>query len=190
MDNISLQVKLALKWDSLVQPFYIEQKVSKKIFLDLVKHYSNSSRYYHNLKHIDHLLEIIEILREKSQNFIAIQFAVWFHDVIYNTHCKNNEEKSAEYMEIELNTLKIPSEIIDKAKNMILKTKNHEAHENDIDSEILLDADMAILGAEISEYKIYAQGIRQEYYWISEHEYSIGRKNFFSSDFSKKIYLF
>lgn len=190
MDNISLQAKLTLKWNSLIKPFDIEQKISEKIFLNLVKNYSSSSRYYHNLQHINHLLEIIEVLREKSQNFVAIQFAVWFHDVIYNTYCQNNEEKSAEYMEIELNSLKIPQEIIHKAKNMILKTKNHQADENDIDSQILLDADMAILGSEIAEYANYAQGIRQEYYWVSEHEYSMGRKNFLAQILTRKYIYF
>lgn len=62
MDSISLETKLSLQWDFLVQPFYIEQKISKKIFLNLVKYYSNSSRFYHNLQHIDHLLNIIEVL--------------------------------------------------------------------------------------------------------------------------------
>lgn len=190
MDSISLETKLSLQWDFLVQPFYIEQKISKKIFLNLVKYYSNSSRFYHNLQHIDHLLNIIEVLREKSDNFVAIQCAVWFHDVIYNTHYTNNEEKSAEYMDIELNSLKIPQKIIDKAKNMILKTKKHQADEDDIDSQILLDADMAILGSEISEYQIYAQAIRQEYYWVSKQEYSIGRKSFLTQILTRKYIYF
>lgn len=190
MDSISLETKLSHQWDFLVQPFYIEQKISKKIFLNLVKYYSNSSRFYHNLKHIDHLLNIIEVLREKSDNFVAIQCAVWFHDVIYNTHYTNNEEKSTEYMEIELNSLKIPQKIIDKAKNMILKTKKHQADEDDIDSQILLDADMAILGSDISEYQIYAQEIRQEYYWVSKQEYSIGRKSFLTQILTRKYIYF
>lgn len=93
-------------------------------------------------------------------------------------------------MDIELNSLKIPQKIIDKAKNMILKTKKHQADEDDIDSQILLDADMAILGSEISEYQIYAQAIRQEYYWVSKQEYSIGRKSFLTQILTRKYIYF
>ncbi|MEO3706779.1 hypothetical protein [Trichormus azollae] len=52
------------------------------------------------------------------------------------------------------NTLAIPANTITKVKNLIMATKNHQAH--DIDSQVLLDADLAILATESVEYQKYA----------------------------------
>ena len=35
--------------------------------------------------------------REQIIDFDALLFAIWFHDIIYKTSKKNNEEKSAEF---------------------------------------------------------------------------------------------
>ena len=40
---------------------------------------------------------------------------------------------------------------------------------------ILLDADLAILGADPDEYARYARAIRQEYAWVPEADYRRGR---------------
>ena len=69
----------------------------------------------------------------------------------------------------------IPINTVECVKNLILNTKNHQAPSTDIDSQILLDADLAILGTSELEYKTYAQGIRQEYAWVADELYRVGR---------------
>lgn len=98
------------------------------------------------------------------QDLASVQLAAWFHDIVYDTHIRDNEEKSADYAVDMLNTLAIPANTFTKVKNLIMATKNHQAH--DIDSQVLLDADLAILAAESVEYQKYAQAIRQEYAWV------------------------
>jgi len=71
--------------------------------------------------------------------------------------------------------LGIPINTVECVKNLILHTKNHQAPSTDIDSQILLDADLAILGASELEYKTYAQGIRQEYAWVADELYRMSR---------------
>ena len=115
-------------------------------------------------------------MKLRSLDYIPVQLAAWFHDVIYNPQAQDNEEKSAEYAESTLSALKIPQIIIDRVKQLILTTKNHQALPTDIDSQILLDADLAILGATEWEYQTYAQAIRQEYSWMSDVVYQIGRQ--------------
>ena len=84
----------------------------------------------------------------------------------------------------------IPINTVECVQNLILNTKNHQAPPADIDSQILLDADLAILGASELEYKTYAQGIRQEYAWVADELYRVGRRqvlqNFLQRD---RIYL-
>jgi predicted metal-dependent HD superfamily phosphohydrolase len=168
----------------------VEPRLSEKVFLDLVLAYSSAGRVYHTLNHIQQVLKTIEQMRSLTLNLPNIQIAAWFHDVIYESIAKDNEEKSAEYAEVTLNSLKIPKTTIVQVKNLILNTKNHQAPAADIDSQILLDADLAIFGSTDSEYQDYSQAIRQEYSWVSEVEYRFRRKKVLQ-DFlqRKRIYL-
>jgi predicted metal-dependent HD superfamily phosphohydrolase len=43
-------------------------------------------------------------------------------------------------------------------------------------SRSLLDADLAILNAEANQYWDYANAIRQEYAWVTDAEYRVGRQ--------------
>ena len=103
---------------------------------------------------------------------------------------KDNEEKSAEYaMEI-LSSLSIPSDVIKNVKKLILQTKNHCASNTDFNAQVLLDADLAILGSNPGEYSKYAQEIRQEYIWVPETEYFAARKKILETFLQRKNIYF
>lgn len=188
-DTTSIKA-LKFSWENLLQSFIVEPRISQKIFFELVTAYSSTGRFYHTLKHIQQILGTIEQMRTLAQNFPAIQLAAWFHDVIYNSKSQNNEERSAEYAVTALTKLKIPLTTVEIVQNFILNTKNHQAAPSNIDSQILLDADLAILGSPELEYKAYTQAIRQEYSWVNEQSYRVGRQQVLS-DFlqRKRIYL-
>lgn len=168
-------------WQELFLPFQVELTLSNKIFLELVAAYSRSDHYYHNLLHIQQVLGIVNILEPLAQNLPDIQIAAWFHDVIYDSQANNNEERSAAYADTYLKKLKIPITTVNHVVRMILSTKNHITTPDDIDNQILLDADLSILGSEESEYKKYAQAISLEYSWVADAEYRIGRKRVLES---------
>lgn len=172
-------LELKSQWQSLlysVQPNQLEnRRLINRVLLELVNNYSSDTRFYHGLDHIKFMLEAIAPWQNQANNYSAIQLAVWFHDVIYNPNAKDNEEKSAEYAAKVLNRLKISQTTIDAVTRMILNTQHHQAEPEDIDSQILLDADLAILGADESSYQFYAKGIRREYGWLSSEDYRLGR---------------
>lgn len=167
---------LKYKWERLIQLFPVKLSVSQRIFGDLVSAYSSVGRFYHTMEHINHILETLEPLELVAIDFSVIQLAAWFHDVIYDPTSQDNEEKSAEYAEVVLTELSIPLTTIARVKTLILSTKTHQSPPDDIDCQILLDADLAILGAAKSEYKAYSRAIRQEYAWVPDQEYRWGRK--------------
>lgn len=179
---------LALKssFESLLEQFQVEPRAGKRALFDLVRAYSSGSRFYHNLGHVQEVLQKIEELRSLPGNFPAIQLAAWFHDAIYDPKSKNNEQKSAHYAADTLARLGLPGATIDTVSQMILGTKHQQETSEDIDSHILLDADLAILGEEDTEYRFYAVGIRREYSWLSDTEYCEGRiqvlENFLKRD--------
>ncbi len=71
--------------------------------------------------------------------------------------------------------LAVPKETFDETARLILLTKTHECANDDRVGPILLDADLAILGAETAIYAAYATAIRREYDWVSEPDYRTGR---------------
>jgi len=166
---------LFLRWQNTLQPFGVDQITTENAFNNLVAAYSNPKRYYHTLKHIHHVLNTIETLQAYTKNLIAVQFAAWFHDIVYNTQAQDNEEKSAEYAHELLTNLGIPPNNIAGVTRLILNTKHHQAEINDVDSQVLLDADLAILSAKPVQYWEYAHAIRQEYAWVSDADYITGR---------------
>lgn len=167
---------LKSSWESALQPFEVEPRLTQKVFLDLVRAYSGVGRFYHTLEHIQHTLETIEQMRSIAVNFPTIQLAAWFHDLIYDPKAKDNEERSADYAVMSLTKLKLPSTNVERVRSLILSTKTHQTLLTDIDSQILLDSDLAILGSSEWEYRTYAQAIRQEHSWLCSELYKSGRK--------------
>lgn len=181
---------LKLRWETLLQPFLVETELEQKVFLDLVNAYSRPEKFYHNLQHINQVLEIIEQMNSRRLDYIPVQLSAWFHDVIYDSQSHDNEEKSAAYAEAALHSLKVPQIIINRVKYLILTTKNHQALPTDIDNQIFLDADLSILGASEGEYQTYAQAIREEYSWMSDVDYQIGRQRVLTQFLQRKrLYL-
>ncbi|MEH2235050.1 HD domain-containing protein [Nostoc sp.] len=163
-------------WQHTLQPFGVDQVAAEKAFNRLVAAYSTPGRYYHTLKHIDHVLGTIEILQGYTNNLAAVQLAAWFHDVVYDTEAQDNEERSADYAFELLSNLGIPESTITTITHLILNTKDHQAGVDDYDSQVLLDADLAILATNLVEYPEYAHAIRQEYGWVAEADYITGRR--------------
>src|SRR5262245_8614686 len=87
---------LHAKWASLASRYAPASSVIESVFDAIVEHYSAEDRAYHDLSHIQSLISLSETLSDKIQNLDAHYFAVWFHDVIYDTKRSDNEEKSAE----------------------------------------------------------------------------------------------
>jgi len=170
-------LELKSQWQFLFHNSVSDRREERKVLLDLIRAYSSNSRFYHGLDHIKHTLAVIASLQSQAKNYSAIQLAAWFHDAIYNPMVTDNEEKSAEYAAKVLTKLNISSSTIDAVTQMILNTKDHQAAPEDIDSQILLDADLAILGEDEASYQFYARGIRREYGYLSGEEYRLGRLN-------------
>lgn len=167
---------LLCRWLQTLAAFEVDHIAANNAFNHVVAAYSTGDRSYHTIKHIYHVLSKIDALQVDITNLPAVQLAAWLHDVIYNTQSQDNEEKSADYADELLSYLGIPVNQIATVTRLILNTKHHQAAVNDIDSQVLLDADLAILAASPREYLEYADGIRREYAWVLEAEYIVGRR--------------
>ncbi|MBD2611758.1 MAG: HD domain-containing protein [Nostoc sp. ZfuVER08] len=176
MSTENLTRILFSNWQRTLQPFDVDELAADKAFNQLITAYSSSDRHYHTAKHIHRVLNMIEILHGYTNNLTAVQFAAWFHDVVYDTQAEDNEQKSADYAVELLSNLGISESTIATVSRLILNTKNHQATIDDFDSQVLLDADLAIFAASPVDYAEYVYGIRQEYDWVSKAEYIAGRR--------------
>ena len=147
----------------------------ESIFNSIVENYSAEDRAYHNLSHIQSLLIRGETLMDKIKNPDAVYFAIWFHDVIYDTKRSDNEEKSAEFAVKALAGIGVPEQTIARVREMILATKDHRGADLSWDMKAFLDLDTSILGAPEEIYQKYSMAIRNEYSWVPDILYRKGR---------------
>lgn len=145
-----------------------------KTYNNLVARYSEPHRAYHTLGHIEHCLDELGQARHLAINLNAVELALWFHDAIYDTKAKDNEEKSAALAVDFLKNASLPEILGRSVANLIMATK-HTAIPADPDNQLLVDIDLSILGQSEGKFDEYERQIRKEYEWVSEDAFIVGR---------------
>lgn len=159
----------------LIKNYDIEANQLARLWNEIETAYSKSSRYYHTLQHLENLLHYLENVKQQITNWNAVLFALYYHDIVYNTLKSNNEEKSAALAAKRMKEMGVDSTTIGKCINIILATKKHLWNE-DNDINLFTDADLSILGAEWNIYKTYLKQIRKEYAIYPDMMYNPGRR--------------
>lgn len=132
--------------------------------------YDHPARAYHNLNHIADCLLQFDAWRHLVDRPVPLEFAIWFHDLIYDTHAADNEERSAAAASSFLSGSGFGTDVAD----LILATK-HDGRVLAGDAALLCDIDLSIFGRTTETYDAYAAAIRQEYSWVPSAEYIKGR---------------
>ena len=161
---------------SLTSQYTNEADLQQKLWLEIEKNYSGKKRHYHNLSHLENLLAELKELKEVVSNWNAIVFAVFYHDVVYKAHRKDNEEQSALVAKKHLQQLNCEAALIDRVDKLILATKSHQ-FSDDPDVNLFTDADLSILGKDWETYNTYCSNVRKEYAIYPDLLYKPGRKN-------------
>ena len=166
--------RLRSQWDSLCRDFTDDAVVIDEVLTDLVQRYAENGRSYHTLAHVDAVLQVLHVLQ--SHPSPALLFAAWFHDVVYNPLRDDNEARSAEHAAAQLAKLHVPNGVIERVQQLIMVTQSHQPNLEDAEGMVLVDADLAILGAETAVYEHYARAIRDEYAHVPDIAYRHGRQ--------------
>ena len=127
--------------------------------------YAEPQRHYHNQQHIAECLAEFDQARSWARQPAAVEFALWFHDAVYDPKAGDNEEKSAALARgclAEGNAARLFTETVVK---LVLATKNHPGH-SDADTDLIVDVDLSILGRDEKRFVEYETQIRQEYSWV------------------------
>ena len=161
---------------SFISQYTNDADLRQKLWLEIEKYYSGKKRHYHNLKHLENLLAELTELKTVVNNWDAIVLAIFYHDVVYKAHRKDNEEQSALLANTHLQQLNCQAVLIDQVNKLILATKSHQLSD-DADVNLFTDADLSILGKDWETYNTYCFNVRKEYAIYPDLLYKPGRKN-------------
>jgi predicted metal-dependent HD superfamily phosphohydrolase len=154
---------------------------SEPVFVRARAEYESSARHYHDWRHVEACVAQLESLACDHPRTVFL--AIVFHDAVYVAGRSDNEVKSAELARTILEAEKCASvaelEAIDR---LIRATANHRAYATSADRDlaVMLDIDLAILGAPRDDYARYARAIHDEYVpsATTEARFRIGRLEF------------
>lgn len=148
--------------------------IPERYFAGLAVRYSEPHRAYHNLAHVVDCLEQFEPAKDLAHDAIAVEMALWYHDVIYDPRAKDNEERSAELAGRVADDIGLPGSFKETVMMLILATKKHDASLAP-DAGIMVDVDLSILGRDPLRFDEYERQIRQEYSWVPDDAFAAGR---------------
>lgn len=171
-----IHIKLKSLWLELCEPLEIPAIVIAKEFNELIEHYDGKGRFYHTSNHIYYMLNKFDLLKSDCLDEVSLLFSIWYHDLIYHSKAKDNEERSAEIAVEKLTNFGLKSLTIQQVNSLILTTKKHYPIVDIPDSKILLDLDLSILGVPPEDYQTYKDNIRKEYAWVPGFLYKKNRK--------------
>jgi predicted metal-dependent HD superfamily phosphohydrolase len=160
---------------TLTQNYTPDNRLANDLWIEIETSYSTKKRHYHTLAHLENLLTQLTPIKSQIKNWDTVLFTLFYHDIVYNSLKKDNEEKSAELAESRLKSIAVPQSIIDHCKAQILATKQHLPSQ-DTDTNYFTDADLSILGADWETYSVYSKQVRKEYSIYPALIYNPGRK--------------
>ena len=140
----------------------------------LVGAYSEGQRHYHTLQHLRECLAYFEPAAALARHPAEVELALWFHDAVYDPRAGDNEERSAEWAARSVRAAGCADAVAERVRALVLATAGHEAN-GDPDAEVLLDIDLAILGAAAARYADYARQVRAEYAHVPDAEFRTRR---------------
>lgn len=162
-------------WQRLLQSCGAPASAAAGLYDELAARYAAAGRFYHTLAHVSHVLHVTAALAGYAQQSDAVRLAAWLHDLVYEAGAGDNEARSAALAGEWLRTLGLSVGLRDEVTRLILLTATHQTEATDGNGAVLLDADLAVLGAPPAAYEAYARAIRREYAHVDDETYRTGR---------------
>ncbi len=175
-------VRFDIAWTGLLAWLGVSEADAWPLRGEVLTQYRQPGRAYHNLSHALRVLGDVKKFAHwwGVEDYGAAQMAALLHDVVYDTHSRENEALSAEFAVWWGRELGIPPAVSARAAEIIRATQTH-APSLSADTRLVLDADLLVLASPPDEYEAYRRAIRREYVWVPEPEWVIGRRRVLES---------
>jgi predicted metal-dependent HD superfamily phosphohydrolase len=149
------------------------QRAGGALFDELLARYGESHRRYHTIVHVDACLGFFDWYRGLAAHPERIELALWFHDAVYDPHASDNERQSASLARARLGALGLCRAALEDIETHVLATERHSGGTPDTD--LFVDLDLSILGASARAFARFEQEIREEYAYVPNRAFAIGR---------------
>jgi predicted metal-dependent HD superfamily phosphohydrolase len=145
----------------------------------LLARHREKHRRYHTATHVAWVIRHVDELATEDpvEHLDEVIAAAFYHDAVYEPTYPANERASARLARRDLASIGWGDDAVDRVGAMIEATEHRASAAEPAtgDTAILLDADLAILGADPAAYSTYVAGIRAEYRHVSDDDWRTGR---------------
>jgi predicted metal-dependent HD superfamily phosphohydrolase len=166
-------------WRGAMAVLGADPEVGEGALADLLDRYGQPHRRYHTGTHVAAVLadsaDLAERLALGRPQRAVLAVAAAAHDVVYDAEPGRDERHSARWAHTWLVRAGVSADHIDAITGLVLATTDHRVAEDDLLGCALLDADLAILGADQDTYAGYVRAVRAEYASVDEPSWTLGR---------------
>jgi predicted metal-dependent HD superfamily phosphohydrolase len=153
---------------------------SDRALLDrLLARHREEHRRYHTGAHVAWVIRHVDELAsvETIDHLDEVMAAAFYHDAVYEPTYPANERASARLARRDLTSIGWDADAAERVASMIEATEHGATDAVGVtgDTAVLLDADLAILGADPAGYSAYVTGVRAEYRHVTDDEWRTGR---------------
>jgi predicted metal-dependent HD superfamily phosphohydrolase len=131
----------------------------------LLARYTEPHRKYHTRQHLAECIALLEPVLHLAQHPAEVEMALWFHDAVYETRRHDNEAQSAAWAQRALLAAGVGVDSAARVHELVMATC-HTALPATADAQLLVDIDLAILGAPPERFAEYERQIRLEYGFV------------------------
>ena len=144
-------------------------------FVYLADRYREPWRHYHTLEHIAYCLSVFDRFKHLAHHPDPLELAIYYHDAVYDigVPARQNEERSAELARITLVALGLGNGEANIVKQMVLAT-THDHVPGASDDKLIVDIDLAGLGAPWPVFLQNNRNVREEYRSVPEDKFREG----------------
>jgi predicted metal-dependent HD superfamily phosphohydrolase len=143
----------------------------------LIESYQEPRRDYHTLQHLREALALLPRWAAAAPNPPRVALALWFHDAVYDPRAAShaNERRSADWARSAAWACGTSDDTAD-ALHMLVMATCHDAEPLGPDAQLLVDIDLAILGADAARFDEYERQVRAEYAHVPDDAFREGRR--------------
>jgi predicted metal-dependent HD superfamily phosphohydrolase len=145
------------------------------LYREVLACWSERHRRYHTLQHLGECLAQFDAARFLARRPGEVELALWFHDVFYDPHRHDNEQRSADWARDAVYHAGLQAEPAGRLHALVMATC-HRAVPEEPDAQLLVDVDLSILGAPPARFDESDRQIREEYAHVPEGEFRAGRR--------------
>lgn len=135
---------------------------SGELLHDLCRRYAEPHRRYHTLQHLSECLSLSAQDSALAEQPAEVALALWFHDAIHEPGRSDNEAASAAWAQASLQAAGAEPARAQRVHALVMATRHRELPQAS-DAQLVVDIDLAILGAPTARFEEYEQQIRAEY---------------------------